>query len=138
MEAHTLRQPPPTLDHLLISCVFSRQVWFNILQRLGLQAVAPQPEDHSFESWWDQASRRVADQARKGLNSAIILVAWSLWIHRNRCDFDGLLPSLPGILASIKDELHTWELGGGWLEGYLISSPYCPMVNLLGHISQGL
>lgn len=65
---------------------------------LGLQAVksiTSQLEDHSFES------RRVADQATKGLNSVLILVAWSFW---NYSVFDGLQPT-------IKDALHTWEWG---------------------------
>jgi hypothetical protein len=45
--------------------------------------------DHSFEDWWDKVNRKVADQTKKGLNSIIILVAWSLWNHWNRCVFDG-------------------------------------------------
>ena len=55
-------------------------------------------------------SRRVADQAKKGLNSVVILVARSLWNHRNRCVFDGLQPSLSGLLSTIRDELHLWDL----------------------------
>jgi len=31
-----------TIDHLLVSCVFTRQFWFIILQQFGLQAAAPQ------------------------------------------------------------------------------------------------
>ena len=60
----------------------------------------------------DQASTRVADQAKKGLNSVVILVVWSLWNHRNRCVFDGLQPSLSGLLSTIRDELHLWDLAG--------------------------
>ena len=89
-----------------MSCVFSRQIWFNVIQRLGLQGLAPQPDDHSFEDWWDQASRRVADQAKMGLNSVVILVAWSLWTGV----FDGLQPSISGLLSTIRDELHLWDL----------------------------
>jgi hypothetical protein len=57
-------------------------------------------------------SRRVADQAKKGLNSVVILVAWSLRNHRNRCVFYGLQPSLNGLHSTISDELHLWELAG--------------------------
>ena len=57
-------------------------------------------------------SRRVADQAKKGLNSVVILVAWSLWNHRNRCVFYSLQPSLNGLLSTIRDELDLWELAG--------------------------
>jgi hypothetical protein len=60
-------QTEETIDHLLISCVFSRQVWFAILQGIGLQALAPQAVDLSFEDWWAAASNRVAGQEPKSL-----------------------------------------------------------------------
>jgi hypothetical protein len=39
------------INHLLVACVFSRQVWFLVLQQFGLQALTLQPQmgDHSFE-----------------------------------------------------------------------------------------
>jgi len=49
-------QVEETIDHLLISCVFSRQMWFNVLQGLGLQALAPGPDDLIFDDWWDNVS----------------------------------------------------------------------------------
>jgi hypothetical protein len=30
-------QDEETLNHLLVSCVFTREVWFNILRSVGLQ-----------------------------------------------------------------------------------------------------
>jgi hypothetical protein len=105
-------QDEETINHLLLSCVFSRQIWFIVLQRLGLQSLAPQSDVHSFEDWWDQVSTRVAVHAKQGLNSVIILVAWSLWNHRNRCVFDGRQPDLNGLLSSIRDDMYMWELAG--------------------------
>ena len=105
-------QAEETINHLLVSCVFSRQVWFNILQRVGLQDLSPQPEDISFDDWWAGMNSGIDGQARKGLNSLIILGAWSIWNHRNRCVFDGIQPSLNGVLAVVKDELHLWSLAG--------------------------
>jgi hypothetical protein len=105
-------QEEETIDHLLLSCVFSRQIWFYVLEKFGLQALAPQPDEHSFEEWWDQVSRRIPVQVSKGLNSIVILVAWSLWNHRNRCVFDGVQPNLSTLLSNIKDEQHVWELAG--------------------------
>jgi hypothetical protein len=105
-------QEEETIDHLLLSCVFSCQIWFYVLEKFGLQALAPQPDEHSFEEWWDQVSRRIPVQVSKGLNSIVILVAWSLWNHRNRCVFDGVQPNLSTLLSNIKDEQHVWELAG--------------------------
>jgi hypothetical protein len=55
-----------TINHLLVSCVFSCQFWFIILQKFGLHALAPQTDNHSFDDWWEQASRRVDGQNKKG------------------------------------------------------------------------
>jgi hypothetical protein len=68
-------QEEETIDHLLVSCVFSRQAWFIVLQRFGLQHLAPQPDEQSFEDWWEVASTRAADYMNQGLNSLVILVA---------------------------------------------------------------
>jgi len=74
-----------TIDHLLVSCVFTRQIWYNILQLFGLQAVAPQMDNLFFVDWWDEASSRLSGQVQKGFNSIIILGAWLIWKHRNYC-----------------------------------------------------
>jgi hypothetical protein len=97
---------------LLLQCIFSRQVWFSILQGLNLQVLAPQPDECSFDDWWDKVSSRADGVVKKGLNSIVILVACSLWNHRNRCVFDGLQPSLNGILSSIREELQLWGIAG--------------------------
>ena len=86
-------QDGETIDHLLVSCVFSRQVWFNVLQHLGLQVLAPQAGERSFEDWWASTSSRVSGQIQKGFNSIVILCSWTLWNHRNRCVFDGISPN---------------------------------------------
>ncbi|GJN13324.1 hypothetical protein PR202_gb00016 [Eleusine coracana subsp. coracana] len=48
----------------------------------------------------------------KGLNSLIILGAWVLWNHRNRCVFDRISPILPAILVQAEEERYLWELAG--------------------------
>uniref|UniRef100_A0A0A9C0A4 Uncharacterized protein n=1 Tax=Arundo donax TaxID=35708 RepID=A0A0A9C0A4_ARUDO len=42
----------------------------------------------------------------------VILGAWTLWNIRNRCIFDGALPSLSGAHRFFKDELGLWCLAG--------------------------
>jgi hypothetical protein len=49
---------------------------------------------------------------KRSLNSIIILGAWSIWNHRNRCVFDGIQPSLNSGLVSGKDEFLLWSLAG--------------------------
>jgi len=98
-------QAQETIDHLLVSCVFAHQVWFYILQRFGLQELAPNLEGGNFDEWWVNASGRVFGQVLNGLNSIIILGAWNLWNHRNRCAFDGASPSISNIISITFEDL---------------------------------
>jgi hypothetical protein len=121
-------QEEETINHLLVACIFSRQAWYIVLQKLGLEILAPQPHTFSFEDWWEQVDKAVAAPARKGLNSVIILMAWSIWNHRNRCAFDGQQTTLSALLSAFQEDLHQWELMG--LEEWLISSPSTPSDSL--------
>jgi len=60
----------------------------------------------------DNVNNRVDGPVKKRLNSIIILVAWSLWNHCNRCVYDGVQPNLNEVLLSIREELHLWGLAG--------------------------
>ena len=77
-----------------------------ILQRFGLQALAPNLEDENFDEWWAKASGRVSGQVLNGLNSIKILGAWNLCNHRNRCVFDG------NIISTTLEDLQQWSLAG--------------------------
>jgi hypothetical protein len=103
------------------------------MQGLGLQALAPNPDENSLDDWWENVTSRVDGPIKKGLNSVIILVAWSLWNHLNRCVFDGALPNLDGVLSSIREELDFWD--SLELEELTTSSPSSRRVSL---VSTGL
>ncbi|GJM91593.1 hypothetical protein PR202_ga07980 [Eleusine coracana subsp. coracana] len=68
-------QEEETINHLLTTCVFARQFWFSLLQRIGLGLLAPQPSDINFDKWWQAAVSSVDSSRRRGLNSLIILGA---------------------------------------------------------------
>ena len=74
-----------------------------------LQASA---DEGCFDDWWCKVNNLVNGQVQKGLNSPIILRAWSLWKHRNRYVFDGMAPSLGVAWALTTEELHLWMLAG--------------------------
>jgi hypothetical protein len=75
-------QEKENIRHLLIGCVFARHFWHDTLHSFGLAALAPQPVDSYFDAWWDKVVLTVSEDARKGLNSLIILGAWTIWKHR--------------------------------------------------------
>jgi hypothetical protein len=74
-------QENETIHHLLVSCVFARQFWFTLLQRCGLNGIDPAQTDESLDDWWSRASTLVTNTLREGLNSLLILGAWTLWRH---------------------------------------------------------
>jgi hypothetical protein len=78
-------QAEENVQHIIISCLFARQAWALILQRLDLLAFAPQGMNNRFSSWWCCTIKGVLRVEREGLNTLIILVAWETWKHRNAC-----------------------------------------------------
>jgi hypothetical protein len=92
--------------------VFARQFWYVILHSIGLAALTPQPHVSSFDDWRDKAVLTVSEDARKGLNSLIILRAWTIWKHRNDYVFNGATPRLSTTLNLAREEAHLWSMAG--------------------------
>jgi hypothetical protein len=82
------------------------------LKGFGLQDLAPQAMEPPFEEWWERISMGVSGQGRKGLNSIVILGAWSTWNHQNHCVFENANPSLSTIVSIVNDELLQWSFAG--------------------------
>ena len=105
-------QEEETINHLLIGCVFAREVWTIILHHLGVLHLAPQPSNVCFSSWWRKSVAAAPRETRKGLNSLIILVAWELWKHRNACVFEKKRPSIQEVLRFVSMEGGLWCSAG--------------------------
>jgi hypothetical protein len=103
-------QQPESINHPLVSCVFARQSWVGLLQPVGMVTLVPQPMDDSFEGWWHASSMRVQEQLRKGFNSMVVLGAWIIWKHRNRCVFNGLVPCVAAALLAAREEALLWTV----------------------------
>jgi hypothetical protein len=105
-------QDEETIDHLLVSCVFAKQFWFEFLRQANLQGLAPQSGTVSFLDWWTQATDRSMGMEKRGINSLIILGAWTLWKHWNCCVFYAMTPNLVVGLAQAAEDRKMWELAG--------------------------
>ncbi|TVU44306.1 hypothetical protein EJB05_03742, partial [Eragrostis curvula] len=57
-------QEPETLDHLLLHRVHSRETWFRVLRRLGLNHLAPSVDEPPFVEWWLMSRKRVSKELR--------------------------------------------------------------------------
>lgn len=105
-------QQEETAQHILISCVFSRSIWWQILNRVQLRHLSPGLNEVVFQEWWSMAERQVPAPHRKGFNSLVILVAWWIWKHRNTCVFDGASFSTTSILQHIQEDVRFWGMAG--------------------------
>ena len=100
------------MQHILVGCAFAREVWFRVLDKISLQQISPLPHDQVFHDWWASAEARVPKPARSGFNSLVVLVAWSLWKHRNAAIFEGAAPSLVRVAQDIAGEATLWCMAG--------------------------
>ena len=91
-------QVEESIQHILVSCVFSRQVWSHILQRLGVIAIATHhwPVLKLVRSSSHSSFQRTLERAYL----LIVLVAWEIWKHRNDCVFNGARPNVSVLLLS--------------------------------------
>jgi len=65
-----------------------------------------------FSGWWRKTVAAAPKEARKGLNSLIILVAWEVWKHCNACVFEKKRPSIQDVLRSVSLEGGLWYSAG--------------------------
>jgi hypothetical protein len=108
-------QEQETIEHLLVTCVFAREIWYKVLSFVGLQQLSPSLDEESFQDWWAKAEDRVASQRKKGFNSLVILVAWGLWKHRNACVFYEASRNVSKLFLDIKGDASLWCMAGASL-----------------------
>jgi hypothetical protein len=82
-------QASELIDHLLLNCVYAREVWFALIRRAGFQQLCPVLEI-SLAEWWLRRRKEARADCRKGFDSLVILVTWHLRKERNARIFDGL------------------------------------------------
>jgi hypothetical protein len=65
------------MDHIIIGCVYSREVWSILLSKLHLQEVVLVQEENVLQ-WWLRNRKLVDKQVRKGFDSLFFLIGWTL------------------------------------------------------------
>ena len=105
-------QQPEDGEHLLVRCVYARELWFLVLQKLGLPQLTP-TSDASTAQWWTQLARRISDKKkRKEINGLIILTARSIWLERNSRVFDQCASTTSAVFNRIEQEFALWRMAG--------------------------
>jgi hypothetical protein len=108
---------PETIDHILATCPFSREIWFYILQAFGRQS----PQATATMRWWQRLRSLFDGEPRSGLDSLFALVSWQIWKERNARCFRGETASVNKLLQLIKAEADRWIEAGARGLGALAS-----------------
>jgi hypothetical protein len=100
-------QEVESISHLLLGCVYSREIWYKVLRRFGWLAVVP-TRSTWFALWWTATRRGIAKPRRKAFDSLAILVAWSIWLERNMRLFRRLSLPVSSCIHAILAECESW------------------------------
>jgi hypothetical protein len=99
-----------SIHHLLLGCVYSREVWArNLLRSIELLNLCP-ASDAALAPWWLASRRSLSKERRRGFDSPVTLVWWNIWRERNNWVFNDAMKQAA--------ELASWigEGGGQWIE----------------------
>lgn len=89
--------------HLLLGCVLARQLWFLLLEPIGLvMLVSEHPDD--LGEWWMQQRMRLHNDARPPFDSLLLLISWTLWKGRNSRTFQGVASGIEIIYKAVVEE----------------------------------
>lgn len=94
--------------HVLVQCVFAREVWFRCLRAARVHVAMPETTD-SFAEWW-LAARKPFGKNNKSFDTFVVLIAWSLWKQRNARLFNnvGQQFTVTVLVDRIVDEFKLW------------------------------
>jgi len=105
-------QSSETIYHLLLSCPFSRAVWFQVLRRLGYERLLQQAQSDYILDWWAHARKLIPKVWRRGFDSLVVLICWLLWKERNDRTFNRRSHTVDDVVRRVFDEIITWSQAG--------------------------
>lgn len=94
-------QDEDMINHLLVECVFAREVWTKVCAALGTVDGVPSAGDKLAE-WCTRPS--LHGRHGKMIRAIYLLDTWELWKHRNSIVFDGMVPCHLHVLRRIASE----------------------------------
>lgn len=100
-----------TMDHILLGCVFSREVYDFWLRKLHLQYDVV-VEDSPAIQWWLRSRKALPRPQRCGFDSLFFLIGWAIWKERNARTFNGVSTSAARLGLQTQDEAEAWCRAG--------------------------
>ncbi|CAM0952359.1 unnamed protein product [Alopecurus aequalis] len=104
-------QEPETIEHLLVTCSFSRQIWFQVLLSLGRPKLAPSASSSLLE-WWPMVVEGWTSLQSPKIKALALLVLRSIWLERNNRVFKGKVRAVRVLLDSLMEEADKWKVVG--------------------------
>lgn len=104
-------QEDETVDHLLVACVFTREIWASLLSRVGLQQLTP-GHDATIVDWWLATRTRVPEDQRRPFDSLVLVVSRIVWKERNARTFDRQHRTTAQVISAIREEVHEYVAAG--------------------------
>ena len=98
-------QSSETIDHLLITCPFSREIWFKVLHKVGWDFAVPNVQTEKFTTWWTDIRKQIPRSNRRGFDSLVVLICWQIWKERNNRTFDRSTSTIDGGVVRVIDEI---------------------------------
>ena len=97
---------PESLDHILLSCSFSQQIWLSISAEFGQNLIAAATFKEHYRNW-------MSVPGRKGLQKKVWIlsffaVAWNIWQTRNEVVFQNKVYNQEIMLQDIRRRMAYW------------------------------
>jgi hypothetical protein len=99
------------IHHLLLGCVYIREVWLCVLRNPKLHSLTPGQET-SLTYWLIRSCKLVHKESRRVFDTLVILVAWMIWREPNGQVFNSTMKSTAQLAAWIREEGRQWVLAG--------------------------
>ena len=120
---YTCLQEEDTVEHIVVQCVYARQVWHTCFDSLQINVHPPNDTD-TFVEWWLRARSGFQGKHKRGFDSVVIGAAWMLWKQRNAKVFNRpeQVKDYSELARAILEEIHEWYnagVGAGGLDRFV-------------------
>jgi hypothetical protein len=102
-------QEPETMDHILLDCSFTREVWATLIHSLHLQNLVILQDNGAFQ-WWLSCRKTLPKMLCHSFDSIFFMVVWLIWKERNARTFHAMATSAAQFNIFIQEEIEAWCL----------------------------
>jgi hypothetical protein len=102
-------QHEESIDHILVACPESRQLWWLLLSAISRPECLPVNEI-SFHSWLCDKRETFPSSQRRGFDTIATLAAWTIWKEWNNRVFNQKQRSWTEVARAMAEEAALWRL----------------------------